>query len=339
MKHLETMRSFTLAAAAALLAACGSSSSSTTTSNNGGTTAGTNGFTRGVITAFGSVHLGDDVFTTTANTIRKRLDDGPNHIPGADDAVFRPGMVVQVFHKSDDKNATEIRFKDDLEGPITAKPSLVAGATLDVFGVPVLVDADTHFDDSLGGSGLQLATLAVGDVVELSGLFDASGVLHATFIEGKKPASQAGGRTFEMTGNIAGLAGTAPNQTFTVNGVSFSTNASTQTSDLPAAGLANGQFVEVKTTSTAAPFIVTKIEGTFEDPENEVRGADKAAVEGLVAGLTGASPNFSFKLGGTAVTTSASTTGLGFVTAGAHIEAEGPVVNGVINALTIGLRQ
>lgn len=333
MKTIRIMREFTLTAAVALLAACGSSSS---TSTNGGTSAGTTAFTRGVITAFGSVHLGDDVFQTSAGTIRKRLDDGADNIAGDDSAVFHEGMVVEIFHKSDDKNAVEIRFKDDLEGPITAKPG-TGGATFDVLGVPVLVDANTRFDNSRGDSSLtSAAALVVGNVVELSGLFDANGVLHATFIEGKN--ASAAGRTFEVKGNVANLAGTAPNQTFTVNGVSFTTSASTQTSDLPAGGLAAGQFVEVKTQSLTAPFAVTKVEGTFEDPEAEVRGADKAAVEGFVTSLTGTSPNFSFKLGNTSVTTSGSTTGVAAVVAGAHIEAEGPVVNGVINALTIGAR-
>jgi len=333
------MRSVTMIAAVALMTACGSDNNPST---NGGTTAGTSGFTRGVITAFGSVHLGDDIFTTNASTQRKRLDDGPDHIPGADDAVFRPGMVVEVFHRSDDKNATEIRFKDDLEGPITLHPSLTANATFDVLGVPVRVDPiTTKFDNSRGDSTLTLNGLAAGNVVEVSGLFDAAGVLHATFIEGKK-ASAAAGSTFEIKGNIAGLSGTAPNQTFTVNGVSFITTLSTQASDLPTSGLANGMYVEVKTdtaTPLAQPFAVTKIEGTFEDPEAEVRGADKAAVEGFVTGLTGTSPNFSFKLGATSVTTSSATTGANLVTADAHIEAEGGVVHGTINALTIGPRQ
>lgn len=341
MRSVGTIRSFvTIAAATAFLAACGSSNNPT--SANGGTTAGTTGFTRGAITAFGTntVTVGNDDFTTSASTQRKRLDDGPNHIPGADDAVFRPGMVVEVFHRQEDKNAVEIRFQDDLEGPITAKPG-TGGATFDVLGVPVIVDTNTHFDDSLGQSGLSLNTLAVGDFVELSGLFDANGALRATFIEGKRASSQAAGREAEIKGSVANLSGTAPNQTFTVNGVRFQMNATTQTSDIPTSGLANGMFVEVKTSPSAPftqPFLATKVEGTFEDPEAEVRGADKASVEGFVTSLSGTSPNLTFKLGNTTVTTSSATTGVALVTAGAHIEAEGGVVNGTINALTIGAR-
>ena len=138
------------------------------------------------------------------------------------------------------------------------------------------------------------------------------------------------------------MAGTAPNQTFQVNGVHFVMNSSTELRDL-AGGLAAETFVEVKTQSTTSPFTVTRIEalsGDFESPENEVRGASKASVEGFVAGLTGASPDFSFTLSGTRVSCSSATTvGLGLVVANAHIEAEGPVsATGVIKATRITSR-
>ena len=327
MKSPGTMRSFTMLAAAALLAACGSDSNT----GNGGTTAGTSAFTRGVVTAFGSVHLGDKVFTTSTSTVRKRLDDGAEHISGADNEVFHQGMVVEVFHKSGDTTAVEIRFKDDLEGPITAQPG-TGGATFNVLGVPVLVDANTQFDTSRGDTTLTLAALALGHVVEVSGLFDSAGVLHATFIEGK--AADATDRTFEIKGNIANLTGTAPSQTFTVNGVPFRMNATTQTSDLPAGGLANGLFVEVSGLFDSAGVLhATFIEGKAADATDRT-----FEIKGSIANLTGTPPNLSFKLGATSVTTSSSTTGLASVTFGAHVEAEGPVVNGTINALTIGLR-
>lgn len=323
----------------AALAACGGGGGGGAAAPGGGTSAGTTGFTRGVITAFGSVDIGDDKFITSTSTIRKRLDDGPDHIPGADDNVFRVGMVVEVFHKSGDNNAVEIRFKDDLEGPITASPSATPGATFDVLGMPVRVDGNTRFDDSLNDSptGLTLVGLAVGNVIEVSGLFDNNGILHATFIEAERAAARAGD-VFELKGDIAGLTGTAPNQSFTVNGVAINTDNNTALKDLPASGLANGMFVEVKTTSTTPPLLATRIEGTFEDPEFEAEAAEKASVEGFVSGLSGTSPNFSFKLAGVSVTTNSSTVGVANVAANAHIEAEGPVVGGVIQAATIGLR-
>lgn len=324
-------------------AGCGGSSGAAGP-GGGGTSVGTSGYTQGIITRFGTVHLGNGaherVFTVEGASL-KRLDDGITHNGLSDDnTMFRVGMKVEVFHASDSSRAREIHYMNDLEGPITAKPSATAGATFDVLGVPVLVDGETHFDDSIGGSGLTLGGLAVGNVIELSGLLDAAGVFHATFIEGRH--ASAAGRTFEIKGKVSNVAGTAPNQTFQVNGVHFVMNSSTELRDL-AGGLAAETFVEAKTQSTTSPFTVTRLEGLsgdFESPENEVRGASKASVEGFVTGLTGTSPDFSFTLSGTHVSCSSATTvGLGLVVPNAHIEAEGPVsATGVIKATRITSR-
>src|SRR5262249_3824525 len=118
-------------------------------------------------------------------------------------------------------------------------------------------------------------------------------------------------------------------------------NSTSELSDL-ATGLNEGVFVEVKTQSTSAPFIVTRIEGLggdFEEVENEVHDAKEASVEGFVTGLSGSSPAFSFTLSGVHVITSAATVGLGLVAPNAHIEAEGPVgAAGEIKAVKIAPR-
>jgi hypothetical protein len=347
MKPKQSSLRIALSAIAALVlalafAGCGGKSAGTTQPAAGGSLS-TTGFTRGVIRAFGTIHLGtgpnEKVFHAEHARL-KRVDDGVSHDSMDDDSlVFRRGMEVEIFHSAGDSNAVEVRYMNDLEGPITAKPSATAGATFDVLAVPVLVDANTNFDDSFGGSGLTLAGLVVGNVVEISGTFDGNGVLHATFIEGKHASSS--GRTFEIKGTISDLAGTAPDQTFKVKGASFVTDGTSNLHDL-AGGLANGQFVEVKTQSTTSPFLVTRIEsgtGDLENPEKKVEGAASASVEGIVAGLSGSSPSFSFTLDGTPVVTSTATTGLALVLPNAHLEAEGPVgAGGVINATKITAR-
>src|SRR5262249_6235687 len=93
----------------------------------GGTTAGTSAVTQGVITAFGTIHMGsgshEKVFEVD-DAVLKRLDDGVTHDRTGDDVVvFRVGMKVEVFHDADSTRASEVRFMDDIEGPITAKPS------------------------------------------------------------------------------------------------------------------------------------------------------------------------------------------------------------------------
>lgn len=297
------------------------------------------GFTRGVITGFGTIHLGrganERVFHTEGATLN-RFDDGVSRNGGDDDAVmFRVGMKVSILTDKDDStHASKVTFMDDLEGPITAKPSAHAGATFDVLTVPVLVDASTHFDDDFGHSGLTLDSLTVGNVVEVSGDFDANGVLHATFIEGEHRS--AAGQTFEIKGQITGLSGAPPTQTFTVHGLSFTTDMNTQFDGL-SLGLKDSAFVQVKTRSTAAPFLATKVKSLSEESGDDHDSGDhhgagdedhhieNASVEGFVTGLAGTSPNFTFMLDGKHVVTGSATKGLALVQPNAHIEAKGPV--------------
>ena len=319
-----------------LLAAVGGcgSSHSTAPMNVGGASSAT-AFTQGVITGFGTIHLGrganERVFHTEGATL-SRYDDGvrrSGHGDGDDAAMFRVGMKVRIYHDKDDStHAREVRFMDDLEGPITAKPSANAGATFDVLDVPVLVDASTHFDRSFTHSGLTLDSLKVGNVLEVSGNFDANGVLHATFIEAEHAAPE--GQTFEIKGLITDLSGSPPSQTFKVHGASFTTDANTRIGNLPT-GLADSAFVQVKTQSTSSPFLATQVKGLSEGPGDD-DGPDhgehhfqKASVEGFVTDLTGTSPNFSFTLDSKHVVTSSATKGLELVAPNAHIEARGPV--------------
>jgi hypothetical protein len=321
----------TVLALLALASGCGSNGRATGPATNG---ASATAFTQGVISGFGTIHLGrganQRVFHTEG-AVLKRLDDGVTQQGGGNDAVmFRVGMKVKVFHDKDDStHASEVTFEDDLEGPITAKPSAHAGATFDVLDVPVLVDANTHFDDSFTDAGLTLDSLKVGNVLELSGEFDANGILHATFIEAEHASPE--GQTFEIKGLVTDLGGSPPAQTFKVHGASFATDMNTQIEGLNG-GLADSAFVEVKTPSTSAPFLATRVKGLSEDDDHEGSDDDhehhhfeKAEVEGFVTGLTGTSPNFSFTLDARHVVTSSATMGLQLVVPNAHIEAKGAV--------------
>jgi hypothetical protein len=325
-------------ALAALIAGCGSQSSTAPASVGGASSA--TGFTQGVITGFGTIHLGrgvnERVFHTEGAELT-RYDDGVTHNGTGDDAqMFRAGMKVKIYcDKDDSTRASRVLFIDDLEGPITAKPSATAGATFDVLTVPVLVDANTHFDRSFTHSGLTLDSLEVGNVLELSGSFDANGILHATFIEAEHASPM--GQTFEIKGLVENLAGAAPSQTFTVHGASFTTDMNTRI-DLMG-GLRDSAFVQVKTQSTTTPFLATQVKDLFADGDGDHgehgdhdgdfhRGGhqvEKASVEGFVSALSGTSPNFSFTLDTKHVVTSSATRGLELVAPNAHIEARGLV--------------
>lgn len=125
---------------------------------------------------------------------------------------------------------------------------------------------------------------------------------------------------FEIKGQVTGLTGTAPTQKFKLRGLSFTTDVNTRLKHLPT-GLANGAFVEVKTSSVAAPFVVTKVEGLSESEAH----VEKASAKGSVTALTGTAPNFTFTLAGRRVVTNSATKGFALVAANVRLEAKGPV--------------
>ena len=209
----------------------------------------------------------------------------------------------------------------DLEGPVTAKPSRRSGATFDVLGVPVLVDANTRFDDSDAQPGLTPGSVKPGQVLELSGYFDANGVLHATRIEAKVAYA---GRAFEIKGQVTDLRGSPPTQTFKLRGASFTTNATTYLA--LRGGLVNGAVVKVKTQSTSAPFVAAHVKGQSDDDDfDNDHHVEKARAKGFVTGLTGTAPTFSFMLDSRRVTTTGATRGLMHVLPNARIKAKGPI--------------
>lgn len=294
----------------------------------GGGIGGT-GFSTGAIIAFGSVIVNGVEFQTNDNTVRRRLDIGLENIPGADNEIFHVGMIVRVHHEAGDNTALRIDFQDDLEGPVAGLDD--GAGTFTVLGQPVAFDNATNF---LFVSG---AAFADNAIVEVSGLYDSDGVLHATFIEVEPPGSKT---EFEIKGYVSNLT----TSTFTIGprpgagtiAVDYATLPAEQ-KDLPPGGLANGLFVEVKTASTAGTLLATFVEGEI-DVADDAPDAGEARIEGYVANLEGSFPDFTFLLNGMTVRTNAATAGLPEVFPNAHVEAEGTVSNGILTAESIRSR-
>ena len=315
------------------MAGCGTSSNSTAPGAGGSAIVTGGGFTQGVITRFGTIHLGsganERVFHTEGATL-SRLDDGVSRQGRGDrddNDMFHAGMKVKIYCDRDDSvHARKVTFMNDLEGPITAKPSAKAGATFDVLGVGVLVDANTRFDDRFEDMGGTVDSLMVGNLIELSGDFDASDVLHATFIRFIRDTTRARD-TFEIKGDILNLAGSPPTQTFSVHGAQFTTDMNTRIVDKGV--LADSMFVKVSTKSTTSPMLATRVDDLSDDDHrdsrHDVHDSERASVEGFITGLTGSSPNFSFTVDGTHVTTTSATRGLSNVVANKRIEVHGLV--------------
>lgn len=254
----------------------------------GGSMSGTGtSVTTGAITGFGSVFVNGVEFKTGPGTHRKMLDDGPGDMPGRDNDVFKEGMVVTVRHDDNDE-ASEIEFEDNLKGPVSNIN--LADNTFRVFGSAgqlVIVDGKTRFHDDTPGPALSsLSGLADNNVVEVSGLPDAAGAIHATMVE-RKSLTIASMGLFEIKGFVINLNTTA--KTFSLGQVPAPTAITVPVDfsgmmNLPAP-VDNGVFVEVKTRSVTTPLAAVNIEPKKNEAD-DLEGAERVDIEGYPAAIT-----------------------------------------------------
>ena len=219
----------------ALIAACGGGG------GDGGTAsppAQTPSIVVGTITGFGSVIV---------NGIR--FDDGGavvtiNDQPGTR-AQLKVGMVIAVEGSVNacpnpdvalcTGVAARIRFRNNLEGPITTLNRLTN--TIEVMGRLVELDDTTIVE---GATASDISGLAVGDVVSISGLEERDRI-RARLVE-RIGAFVPGTTPMMVYGTVANL--NLAQGTCTVDGIPVGFQR-LGPADLPAGGMANGQYVEV----------------------------------------------------------------------------------------------
>lgn len=321
MKYLTFKINLFLLTVALIVVACGSGS----TSGIGGS-----GISAGSVTGFGSVFVNGVEFETGTATFE--VEDSASTESG-----LKLGMRVRVNGAVNADGvtgtATSIKYEDQLEGPISSVITPDADdetRSFSVLGTTVIIDdADTFFE------GTTYSTLATGDNIEISGFFDNSNVLHATRIE-LKTAFVANSTIVEMKGVVSGLSGS----TFTLGtglGTMTINAASADLSGMPNSLLANGQFVEVK--GTLASAAATSLSATLVEVEDNDLGAEgnKSSIEGIVTRFVSITD---FDIDGFAVNASIATlspTNL-VLAAGMHVEAEGTVSGGILQATSLELR-
>jgi hypothetical protein len=277
----------------------------------------------GSVNGFGSVFVNGVEFETDSTIFEVEDASGSQQ-------DLRIGMVVQVKGSINADGvtgvATAIRYGDQLEGPIEG--SLSSGLIDEnadgtekyfrVLGTNVVVDAANTVFDSTG-----FASLALNNLVEISGYFDQNQVLHATYLR-LKAASFDAGATVEIEGNISALSAT----TFTIRNLTVNAG-SANVSGLPN-GLQNGVYVEVKGTYNAAMGVITAREVESEEIQYKEDGSE-VSIEGYV---TRYNSDSDFDINGFPVNASSAQ----FEPAnlrlavGLKVEAEGYVNNGVLIA-------
>lgn len=299
----------------ASLVACGGGGGSSA----GVGTGGTGSFAVGSISGLGSIIVNGVRYDDSSASVED--DDGT----AGSTSSLSIGQVVEVHGSVNSDGvsgkATRVTYYSELRGPVT---EIDTGAgTLKVFGQVVKVTPTTVF---LGAS--DLAGLAVGNVVEVYGLPDASGVITATRINREANTISAYSSDFRMRGVISGLSGTAPNQQFMIGTVTVNLNSSTDVRGT----IADGAFAKVRLDKTAAgdgSYTAVRVQIKTRTFDSDVQ---KAELEGLISEFTSASAPF--KVNGYPAQLGSSVTYEGGVVGdladGVRIEAKGVVTGGVL---------
>lgn len=318
----------------ALMSGCGGGVGSGSTPSTAASTV-----SKGVVTGFGSVFVNGVEFKTASSKLHLPDDSATASTLGSSEAEIQNrlkiGMFVTVKGSDDGTSgqASEIEFKDNMEGLVTAKTA----TTLTILGITVNIDGTTKLYSS-SGSETTLAAITPGATwVEISGLPDNTGAFNATYIGVKSSA----GTEQELKGYIvASNAGSF--DLGLVSGIMSVT--------IPAAlpvGIAVGSYVEVKF-DAAGNFIKVEIE---DDQVKADANTAKAEAEGYISAINGDTVTISIAgktqtvnlTSGTAyffksasgVLTPAARTDL---VVGKKISAEGPLAAGVITATKIKIR-
>jgi len=319
MKAFSPERFLLILLLALLLISCSGSGAS---SNSGGI--GGSGMTsQGSVSGYGSIIVNGTEFDTTNARI---IVEGQEI--GIGDAFvlnnLEVGMVVTVYGTdSNNPVADRVTYNDNVEGPVESiniDPTNPNKKDLVVLGQTVFVNVVTEFE----GVGFTFDTIAVNDVVEVSGFVDDNDDIWATFIEKTDDFTPSIPFDVEVTGIVQNLTAT----TFDINGLIVDY---TIVLDLPP-GFEEGMLVEVEGTldDFANPMIATSIE---EADELDVENENEIEITGFVTDTL--APD-EFIVGNLVVRTDANTEyadgDQAKIALGQKLEAEGTLRNGVLYA-------
>ena len=282
----------------------------------------------GTISGFGSVIANGVQYDTSSCAVT--VDDAPATV-----SDLRVGMVVSIHGAIDNASgaasASNIRFVDDAEGVITSINAV--NNSFVVLGRTVQVDEQTVFDDCT------FDTLAVGNVVQVSGLWRSEERVQATHID-RKANAHAAGMEIQVKGEINGL-----------NTALQRFNIGEQTCDYSAAmlelggeALENGLYVQASSNSSLVNgvFLLDRIQARDRNQDRD-RLCDSECDFSLEGYVTRFESPTDFDVDGFAVSTTDSTVYVhGFVEnlmIDARVAVEGTLdANNVLVADTIVFR-
>ena len=295
----------------------------------GGGTSGT-GISTGAITGFGSVEMNGVHYLTdsdvSADFITHKISHGMDNSSMMVSDLFRVGMVVTIHHGTNDNNAQQIEYEDNLQGPIAAKNS-GAENTVTILGQTVVV-----------GDAAVFASLDLNEIVQVSGFVDSAGRIRATYIERNSQSHHHGGE-IEVKGFVFGLSSSG----FRLGPLPDGTGM-TVTVSYTGTGLDNGMYVKVVTTSAqpvSGPISATSI--VKLSPRTVFPDKAMVDLEGLVTASPSGSGNaLSFAVEGKRVQTDGATQYVGGTSANiqpdVRLHVQGTENSGVLSAAQVIFR-
>jgi hypothetical protein len=282
-------RKFSMVAVIALLAGLGSCGGGSDHKDSVTPVPTTGTLSAGVITGFGSVYVDGVRYDTTSASVTM---DGET----ATQEQLKVGQYVEVkgHAHGDAHHADVIRYHNVLEGPITSI-NKVAGSFV-AMGQTVLLTLNTSLGDDIQPASIE--GLAVGDVVEVSGIVPAEGAIDATRVDIKPD-----GGPYDVTGYVTNLA--EATHRFNINGLVVDYSGANM-DDFATGDPSAGDLVLVKgfAFDPDGTFAATRVELRSDDWLMPGPG-DQVEVEGIIFDFE--SPS-AFRVGGWAVTTTPSTT-------------------------------
>lgn len=287
------------------------------------------GITMGRITNFGSIFVNGVRFdVNSANFVR----DG---VVSSGQTEFSVGEYVVIKGTVDSAGisgtAVEVSFTDILEGAVTL--ASFDNSTIEILGQTVTTDQLTVFI----GFNL-LGDLMAGNMVEVSGVKDAAGIIRATSIKLKELSFVVGESENELKGSISSLNTTT--KTFAINTITVD-YANAVLDGFNGSAPQDGQFVEVKSDSMTVGYVLLATKVELEDEYQSLEEGTDAKIEGQVTRFV--SP-LDFDVNGLGVTSNNETEfengTVDNITLGIFLEVEGKVgTNGVLIAESISLKE
>lgn len=188
---------------------------------------------------------------------------------------------------------------DELEGRVESLPPTTPPGTFVVGGQQVSTDAGTKF--YLGDATVGFSSLAIGQRVHVSGRPSGT-MLLASVVQIQNTNTVV---PVQVNGIVENFGGNAGAFQFTISGQLVKGDGSTAFDSSAFTDLKNGVRVEVTAQQRDGFVLATRIHVNVSDAGGGQD--DSASIEGLLTAKSGGIPNLTLVVGGTTVTTSAST--------------------------------